>query len=106
MQRSFVFLIGAASLSGFPLSGCASSPTPAPVTSSVTTTIKASDAEKAHLDQQKAEQGQRQQQLDARESAVSQQEQLGQLSVISGDATYLVNKEVMPGTYRNEGASG
>jgi hypothetical protein len=88
------------------LSGCASNPTSAPITSTVTTTIKASDAEQAQLDQQKAAQDQRQQQLDARESAVSQQEQMKQLSTITRDGTYLVNKEVMPGTYRNSGASG
>jgi hypothetical protein len=106
MQQSLTRLIAVAVMSGIALAGCASTPTPTPVTSTVTATIKASDAEQAQLDQQKAEQDQRQQQLDARESAVSQQEQLAKLSKITGDGTYLVNKEVMPGTYRNSGASG
>jgi hypothetical protein len=106
MQQSLSRLITVAAMSAIALAGCASTPTPAPVTSTVTATIKASDAEQAQLDQQKDEQDQRQQQLDARESAVSQQEQMVKLSKITGDGTYLVNKEVMPGTYRNSGESG
>jgi outer membrane murein-binding lipoprotein Lpp len=106
MKHSLTLLFAVVALSGIALSGCASKPAPVPVTSTVTTTIKASDAEQAQLDQQKAQQDQRQQQLDARESAVSQQEQMQKLSTITGNGTYLVNKEVMPGTYRNSGASG
>ncbi|WP_197413431.1 MULTISPECIES: hypothetical protein [unclassified Mycobacterium] len=99
-------IVVVAAFSGIALTACSSQAAPAPVTSTVTTTIKASDAEQARLNQQKAELDRREQELDARESAVSQQEQLQELSRITGDGTYLVNKEVMPGTYRNSGASG
>jgi hypothetical protein len=83
------------------LTGCVAGKTPAPVT--VTTTIRASDAEQAQLDQQRAQLEQRQSDLERREAAVSQQEQLAKLSTIATDGTFLVGKEVIPGTYRNSG---
>ncbi|MFN6544476.1 hypothetical protein [Mycolicibacterium nivoides] len=89
------------------LAACATPNTPAPITSTVTSTIKASAEEQANLDQRSAQIDQREASVAARESQVSQAEHLAKMNTIpSGDGLYLVGSEIQPGTYRTAGAEG
>jgi predicted component of type VI protein secretion system len=90
------------------LSGCVSSkPAAAPtVTVTQTTTVPATAAEQTQLDEQRVALDQRQHDLDARESKISQAEQLAKKSTMSHDGVYLVGKEIEPGTWRTNGKSG
>ncbi|WP_064957006.1 hypothetical protein [Mycolicibacterium peregrinum] len=106
IQSRIQLAVAAVATAGL-LVGCATSSTPAPVTSTVTQTIKASAEEQAALDQRSAQVDQREASVAARESQVSQAEQLAKMNTIpSGDGLYLVGTEIQPGTYRTSGASG
>ena len=88
----------------FLVAGCGSAPTPPPQTVTVTTTMPASEVEQQRIDRQQQDMDRRAAELDEREAAIATSEAIAAESTFSGDGTFLVGQEIMPGTWRSQGS--
>lgn len=88
----------------FVVAGCASTPAPPPETVTVTTTMPASEVEQQRIDRQQQDMDRRAAELDEREAAIQTSEAIAAESTFSGDGTFLVGQEIMPGTWRSQGS--